>query len=78
MFLAPEITLFDVHRWSRGRDRGHCLKVSKNELVQFSPLVSTLKSCRAECILIGEIHGNGTTRFSIPSDNGLYLSYNII
>ena len=49
-------------------------KVVQKSLGPVSPLICTLKSCRAEYTM-GKIHGTGPTRFSTSSDNGLYLSF---
>ena len=40
-----------VHRWSRSRNTDHFLKSSKNHLIQFPPLVCTLKGCGDECTI---------------------------
>ncbi len=71
---ASKQTLFDVHRWSRSRDTDHFITASKNRLVQFSPLVCTLKAVTMNAQW-ETIHGTGPTHSSTPSDNGLYLSF---
>ncbi len=46
----------------RSRDTDHFQKSLKNHLVQFSPIVCTLKSCRAECTM-GENTRDWTNSF---------------